>query len=117
MITRLSRHALAAAAIAITAGCSTAAGSVPTGQQRIDLRYAGGAPVGGIARVDVPLGGRVVLAVSSDVDEELHLHGYDRLVEMPAGGTAQLTFTADIPGVFGAEAERTGTQLVRLEVR
>jgi heme/copper-type cytochrome/quinol oxidase subunit 2 len=72
---------------------------------------------GGVSRVPVHLGSSVALVVSSDVADEVHLHGYNRKVDVPAGGTATLEFVADQAGVFEAELESRGTQLVQLEVR
>jgi hypothetical protein len=133
----LSAVALGVAGIATAAGCAhpaapdtsaapaatsgPAAGSGPAGTsvpaQRVEVRYAKGAVQGGVSRVPVRLGSPVTLVVTSDVADEVHLHGYDRKVDVPAGGTASLDFVADQAGVFEAELESRGTQLVQLEVR
>jgi hypothetical protein len=84
---------------------------------RIELRFVGGAVVGGVARQAVPLGSTVQLVVSSDVADEVHLHGYDRKVDVPAGGTATLSLVANVPGVFDVELESRSKLLMRLEVR
>jgi hypothetical protein len=68
-------------------------------------------------RVKIAKGTAVRLLVTSDVDEELHVHGYDILQELPAGQQATLDFTADQAGVFEVESEKNGLQLVQLEVR
>jgi hypothetical protein len=78
---------------------------------RIELRFVGGAVVGGVARQAVPLGSTVQLVVSSDVADEVHLHGYDRKVDVPAGGTATLSLVANVPGVFDVELESRSTPL------
>ncbi|MDT7624734.1 MAG: hypothetical protein QOF99_5635 [Pseudonocardiales bacterium] len=85
--------------------------------QRVEVHYAKGAVQGGVSRVPVRLGSPVTLVVTSDVADEVHLHGYDRKVDVPAGGTASIDFVADQAGVFEAELESRGTQLVQLEVR
>ena len=72
---------------------------------------------GGVSRVPIRLGSSVALVVGSDVGDEVHLHGYDRKVDVPAGGTATLEFVADQAGVFEAELQSRGIQLVQLEVR
>jgi hypothetical protein len=68
-------------------------------------------------RVKITKGSAVRLLVTSDVDEELHVHGYDLMKDLPAGQQANLDFTADQAGVFDVEAEESGLQLVQLEVR
>ncbi len=57
------------------------------------------------------------LIVCSDVSDQVHVHGYDRGVEVPANGTATVEFVADRAGVFEVELERRGVQLAQLEVR
>lgn len=62
------------------------------------------------------MGETVTLRVRSDVADHVHLHGYDVFQDVDAGETAELTFEADIPGVFEVELEDAGIQLVELEV-
>ena len=83
--------------------------------QTVRLSYAGGQVRGDTGRVAVPLGATVDLVVTGDIAEQVHLHGYDRYLEVPAGGTATLRFTADIPGVFEVELHN-GLLLTQLEV-
>jgi hypothetical protein len=56
------------------------------------------------------------LAVSSDVADKVHLHGYDKEAQIPAGETGSVSFTADIPGVFEVELHESGLQLLQLQV-
>ena len=67
--------------------------------------------------VEVPLGSDVVLRVTSDVADELHLHGYDQKADLQAGVPGELRFRADIPGIFELELEQVGKKLTRLQVR
>lgn len=100
-------------------GAPAAASSspAPPAVQTIRLSYAGGAPGGQPGRVPVPLGTTVSLVASGDTADQVHLHGYDRYLEVPAGGApATLTFTADIPGVFEVELHDSGLLLTQLEV-
>ena len=75
-----------------------------------------GAPEGGIVRRTVSEGDRVVLVVTSDVADEIHLHGYDKSKDVPAGGTIRLPFTAALPGRFEVELEQRGVQIADLTV-
>jgi hypothetical protein len=120
----LSAIVLGVAVIATATGCAHPAApatSEPAGTsapaQRVEVHYANGAVQGGVSRVPVRLGSPVTLVVTSDIADEVHLHGYDRKVDVPAGGVASLDFVANQAGVFEAELESRGTQLVQLEVR
>lgn len=75
-----------------------------------------GAPKGGIVRKTVSKGDHVVLVVTSDVADEIHLHGYDMKKDVPAGGTIRLPFTATLPGRFEVELEQRGVQIADLTV-
>jgi plastocyanin len=68
-------------------------------------------------RVDVPLGSKVRLQVTSDVDDELHVHGFDIEESLEAGRTTTVEFTADQQGVFEVETHETELELLQLEVR
>jgi hypothetical protein len=84
----------------------------------IDLRVLGGQVQGGPgARVEVPLGATVRIAVTSDRADELHLHGYDRTLPLAAGTPGVLEVVADVPGVFETELHHSGVRLPSLEVR
>lgn len=75
-----------------------------------------GAPIGGIVRATVDQGDRVRLVVTSDVADEIHLHGYDVSRDVAAGGTVTLAFRASIPGRFEAELEERGVQIADITV-
>ena len=75
-----------------------------------------GAPKGGIVRQTVSKGDHVVLVVTSDVADEIHLHGYDKSKNVPAGGTIRLPFVASVPGRFVVELEQRGVQIGDLTV-
>jgi uncharacterized cupredoxin-like copper-binding protein len=97
-----------------TAGpTTTAASSTPT----IEVQVVGGKPQGGVRREQVKTGQTVVLRVTADVADEVHLHGYDKSAEVAPGKPAEIRFTADIPGVFEVELEQRKQKLVELEVR
>ena len=67
-----------------TAGTGAAAPAVTAdGVQRVEVAFAGGEVTGGVRRYAVPLGSTVELVVASDVAEQVHLHGYDRMTTSP----------------------------------
>ncbi len=56
------------------------------------------------------------MRVTSDVAEEVHLHGYDLLLQLEAGGEVTLTFEANLPGVWEAELHPSHRELFQLQV-
>ncbi len=93
-----------------TSTSTSAAGRV------VEIDFRGGT-VSGNTRQQVARGEAVRLVVTSDVADEVHVHGYDEKAAVPANGTVELSFTADIPGVFEVELEQRGRRLLTLEVR
>ena len=90
---------------------TTTAGTV------LAVTVRGGSVVDGASRQRATLNQPVTIRVTSDAADEVHVHGYDKRVEVAAGRTAELTFVANIPGVFEVELERSHKLLFTLEVR
>ncbi len=61
-------------------------------------------------------GDDVVINITNDEDEELHLHGYDKATELQKDKPAALRFTANLTGNFPYELEHSGTELGSLQV-
>jgi hypothetical protein len=95
----------------VTTAPSTTAGTV------LAVTVRGGSVVEGASRQRATLNQPVTIRVTSDVAEEVHVHGYDKRVDVAAGRTAEVTFVANIPGVFEVEFERSHKLLFTLEVR
>jgi plastocyanin len=68
-------------------------------------------------RVKVAAGSSVRILVSSDVDDEVHVHGYEIEREVSAGQSATIEFTADQTGVFEVETHESGLLLLQLQVQ
>lgn len=68
------------------------------------------------AEVSVGEGDEVTLRITAERPRELHLHGYDREVEVEPGEAATLSFEADKTGRFEFEAHETGAELGTLIV-
>lgn len=83
----------------------------------ITVVVSGGKVEGGFRREKVELGKPIVLRVMSDTADELHVHGYDIKADVAAGGTTDVSFTPDIPGVFEVELEERKLTLLELEVQ
>jgi hypothetical protein len=82
----------------------------------VRINVVDGQPQGGIVRQTVSKDDQVVLVVSSDVADEIHLHGYDIALNVAAGGTVRLPFKATIPGRFEAELESRSVQIADITV-
>jgi Cu-Zn family superoxide dismutase len=89
---------------------STEGGDVPT----IEVRN--GEPVGGIQTLEFSAGEEVRFRVSSDEAEEIHVHGYDIAKDVPAGGTIEFDFPAELEGIYEAELEGQGVQIAELRI-
>jgi hypothetical protein len=103
------------AATTATTALSAATTTVAAGRVA-EYHFAGG-KVSGDSRVTVKLGDQITVRVTSDVAEEVHIHTYDRKVELEPNVPGEVTFTADIPGVHEVELEDAGLHLFSLEVQ
>lgn len=109
-------------------GTATAPGSSPTGPsaapgkapeltvRTISVKVRGGKASGDTGKVTVPLGSPVIISVSSDVADEIHVHGYERTVKVPAASTASIAFTANKPGTFDVDLDNPKVALLQLQV-
>lgn len=86
-----------------------------TADQIIEVMVMDGDITGG-GRIPVSLGDEVLVRITADTADEVHLHGYDLLVALEAGVTAELRFDADIPGVFELELHDARLPLAELEI-
>jgi hypothetical protein len=80
----------------------------------IEIKH--GKPVGGIAQLTYNEGERVRFKVDSDVSDEVHMHGYDIMKDVKAGGSVTFDFPATLEGVFEAELEDRKEQILELTV-
>lgn len=68
-------------------------------------------------RVKVDKGSRVRLLVTIDVDDVLHVHGFEIEEPLEAGRTTTVKLVADQSGIFEVETHESGLSLLQLEVR
>ena len=88
----------------------------PPAAQVFDLVIRRGQLVSGPAVLQVHKGDDVIVHLTSDSTDELHLHGYDLHVKTRAGETTTLQFNAARTGRFGYELHHTNAELGALEV-
>jgi hypothetical protein len=89
----------------------------PPPPARVTIAVRGGLPVGGIRRVTVVRGRRVILRVTSDVSDHVHLHGYDVMRDVGPGQPAQIAFRATRVGTVEAELEDRGVQIASITTK
>lgn len=75
-----------------------------------------GEPVGGVKKLEYSAGDQIRFEVTSDVADEVHVHGYDLMQDVPAGGTVSFDFPAEIEGIFEAELEVRKEQIAEIRV-
>jgi len=68
------------------------------------------------ATVRVKAGQTVLVTAVSDAKDELHIHGYDKELELTPGKPAQVKFTADMKGTFEVETHESGKLVAKLVV-
>jgi hypothetical protein len=80
------------------------------------IEVVDGKPQGGVQEIAVNKDDTVSFKVDSDTAAEVHVHGYDLMKDVEAGGTVAFMFPADIEGVFEIELEETKTPIAELTV-
>jgi hypothetical protein len=92
------------------------AGTVEAADVTVEVTYLAGEVSASNDRVEVSVGDVVEVTVTSDVSEELHVHGYDLSRSLAPGEASVLRFEVDFPGIFEVELEDSGELLFELEV-
>lgn len=81
-----------------------------------EIVVEGGQVVGGVRSMRSAIGLVVRLVVISDRTDHVHVHGYDLFFDVSPGAEAEITFTADVPGIFEIEMEDSHLVLAELEI-
>jgi preprotein translocase subunit SecF len=82
----------------------------------VNVTVRGGEVLGGPKVYDVPFEQRVILTVTSDLADEVHVHGYDLMKDVAAGGTVKFSFVTTLSGSFEFELEDAHLRLGELSV-
>lgn len=88
----------------------------PDDAQVVSVTVAGGEVTGDTGRVEVAVGTTVRLSITSDVADEVHVHGFELTQAVSPGQATQLEFIADQPGIFEVELHDSRQVLTRLQV-
>ena len=101
------------------AGSTTATATTPAPKPKPAVPtvvVSGGKPQGGIKKLSFAKDSTAQFKVTSDAADEIHVHGYDLMKDVEAGGSVTFTFKAKIDGRFVVELENAGVQIAQLEV-
>jgi len=71
---------------------------------------------GSASTLRVQHGETVLLRLRTDEAVSLHVHGYDLTTDLAPGVASEVSFKADIPGVFEVELERSGLHIADVRV-
>ncbi|MGW0803174.1 hypothetical protein [Nonomuraea sp. NPDC002799] len=89
----------------------------PGGRADAEISVTGGRVSPPPGWLEVVKGRQVSITVTSDVADELHVHGYDLTARLRPGVPVTVRFTADLSGVFEVETHESGLVLTQLAVR
>ena len=91
----------------------------PSGEQAdvtINVTVANGKVNPSGASIKVKAGQTVLVTAVSDTEDELHIHGYDKELELAPGKPVSVKFTADMKGTFEVETHKSGKLVAKLVV-
>jgi hypothetical protein len=107
----------AATEAATTTSEETTTEAEPEGPRQIRISYRGGKLGGDAGNVRVRRGEEIMLTVRADVEEEVHVHGYDLSAAVAPGHPAKISFVADQQGEFIIELEHLHLHIAELRVQ
>lgn len=85
---------------------------------QVDVEIADGSVTPQGERVEVIAGEPITLSVTSDHEDEIHVHADPEVtLEAKPGETVEETFTIDTPGQAAVESHHLGVTIVQLVVR
>ena len=67
--------------------------------------------------MDLAVGETLTLVVTSDHDDELHVHGFEVEEVLEAGKPTRVTVTGKDPGVYEVETHEPALRLLKIAVR
>ncbi len=80
------------------------------------VRVVDAKPQGGIKKLNFNKGDQISFRVVSDTADEIHVHGYDLMKDVPKDGSVTFSFKGSIDGRFVVELENHGEQIAELDV-
>ena len=80
------------------------------------VRVVNAKPQGGVQKLNFNKGDQIRFRIVSDTADEIHVHGYDLMKDVPKGGSVTFSFKGSIDGRFVVELEGHGEQIAELDV-
>jgi hypothetical protein len=80
------------------------------------VRVVNAKPQGGVKKLNFEKGDQIRFRIVSDTADEIHVHGYDLMKDVPKGGSVTFSFKGSIDGRFVVELEDHGEQIAELDV-
>jgi hypothetical protein len=80
------------------------------------VRVVNAKPQGGVKKLNFNKGDQIRFRIVSDTADEIHVHGYDLMKDVPKGGSVTFSFKGSIDGRFVVELEGHGEQIAELDV-
>jgi hypothetical protein len=81
------------------------------------VRVVNAKPQGGVKKLNFDKGDQIRFRIVSDTADEIHVHGYDLMKDVPKGGSVTFSFKGSIDGRFVVELEDHGEQIAELDVQ
>jgi nitrous oxide reductase accessory protein NosL len=101
-----------------SAGASGTAGSQDGNQLVVDLTIAGGKATPTNASLQAAVNQPIVFRVTSDAEDELHVHSTpEHEFEIKAGNGQSFPFTVQVPGRVDVELHKLGVTVATIQVR
>lgn len=97
-----------------TATAAPAPTPTPPSVRIIEVAYTGGKVVTADSRVETTLGEKIIVRISSDVADQIHVHGYNVYADVPAGGSVEIPLTMTLSGGYEVELHEAGRPLLQL---
>jgi hypothetical protein len=97
-----------------TATTTTAKPAAPPAPPTV--RVVNAKPQGGVKKLNFDKGDQIRFRIVSDTADEIHVHGYDLMKDVPQGGSVMFSFNGSIDGRFVVELEDHGEQIAELDV-
>lgn len=91
----------------------------PSGEQAdvtVNVTVANGKVNPSGSSIKVKAGQTVLITAVSDAEDQLHIHGYDKELELKPGKPVSVKFTANMKGTFEVETHESGKLVAKLVV-